>query len=254
MSIPYEYGDFTTARVIAGWRTYPLIEDGSPDAIVYNLRCRMTETDYAKPALNATMANATNAQVIALPWTNASAYFVGDFGHSESDGGMVEFTRKFATKPATSTERLVGSSTFPFPARGTYVFKVPATADDADYDENLYELITSAANTKPSPLYETREYWVDGVDSAPTVPAVFAPTFGGSPVDYVINAASANWINAKAQNGETFTAALSLGATDPTLTAYNASVGSGSLKVVDVQIERYMGNIFVQRTMQMKAQ
>jgi hypothetical protein len=254
MAIPYTYGDFTLVRAIAGWRTYPLIEDGSPDAIVYNLRCRVNETDYSKPALNATMASTVTAGVIALPWTNSAAYFVGDFGHANSDGGLVEFTRKFATKPATSTDRLVGSSTFPFPARGTYVFKVPATADDADQDENLYELITSAANTKPAPLYETRTYWVDGVDTAPTVPTVFTPTLVGSPVDYVIDSASKTWTNAKAQNGETFSAAVSLGATSPTRSAYETSVGSGTFRTIDVIIERYMGNIFVQREMKMKSQ
>lgn len=254
MAIPYQYGDFSLIRAIAGWRTYPLIEDGSPNAIVYNLRCIVNETDYTKPALNATMASAVTAGVIALPWTNASAYFVGDFGHSNSNGGLVEFTRKFATKPETSTERLVGSSTFPFPARGNYVFKVPATAEDADQDENLYELVTSAANTKPAPLYETRTYWVEGVDTAPTVPSVFSPTLDGYPVDYVINLASKTWTNAAAQNGETFSAAVSLSATSPTRSAYETAVGSGTLQTVDVVIERYMGEIFVQREMKMKSQ
>lgn len=254
MSIPYTNGDFTEARVIAHWRTYPLIEDGSPDAVVYNMRCRMNEANYSKPSLNATMANETNAKVISLPWTNASAYFVGDFGHTDSDGGLIEFTRKFATKPATSTERLVGSSSFPFPARGYVVWKTPATADDADSDENLYEIQTTAANTRPGPLYETREYWVVGVDTAPTVPAVFVPTLGGAPIDYVFDAASKSWTSATALDGTTFTASVSLSATSPTATAYASSVSSGDLKVVDVIIERYRGNIFVQRTMKMKAQ
>jgi hypothetical protein len=219
------------------------------------MRCRVNEVDYAKPALNATMTSAVTAKVITLPWDGvATAYFVGDFGHTSSDGGLVEFTRKFATVPDTSTERLVGSSTFPFPARGTYVFKVPATADDADQDENLYELTSSAANTRPAPLYETREYWVDGVGTAPTPPAVFVPTLDGSPVDYVIDSASKTWTGAKAQNGETFTASVSLDATSPTASAYATSVSSGTLKVVDVMIEGYMGNIFVMRTMKMKAQ
>jgi hypothetical protein len=254
MTIPYQHGDFSLIRAIAGWRTYPLIEDGSPNAIVYNLRCRVNETDYTKPSLNATMASTVTAGVIALPWTNASAYFVGDFGHSNSDGGLVEFTRKFATKPSTSTDRLVGSSTFPFPARGNYVFKVPATAEDADEDENLYELVTSAANTKPAPLYETRTYWVEGVDTAPTVPSVFSPTLDGYPVDYVINSASKIWTNVAAQNGEPFSATVSLVATSPTRAAYETAIGSGTLRTVDVVIERYMGEIFVQREMKMKSQ
>lgn len=254
MAIPYTFGNFTSARVIAGWRTYPLIEDGSPNAVVYNLRCRMNETDYEKPVLNATMANITNAKVLVLPWIDAAAYFVGDFGHSNSDGGLVEFTRKFATKPATSTERLVGSRSFPFPSRGTYVFKVPATADDADQDENLYELTTSAANTKPAPVYETRTYWIEGVDIAPATPGVFSATIGGSPIDYVVNSAVKTWTNAKALNGETFTASVSLGASSPSLSAYATSVAAGTLQTVDVVIERYMGNIFVQREMKMKSQ
>ena len=255
MTIPYNSsGLFNEARVLAAWRTYPLQNMGSPNASVYNMRCSQRAVDYTKPALNATMNSEANAQVIALPWTNGAAYFVGDFNHQSTDGGMVQFTRRFATKPETSTERLVGSRSFPFPGRQFIRFIAPNTADDATVDQNLYRKDTNAANTKPGPLYETRQYWVNGVDTAPTVPDVFKPTLDGGAVDFVRDSAAKTFTDAKALDGDTFSAAVTVAGTVPTLSEYETNVSDKDLVVVDVSIETYLGNIFVQRTFKMTAQ
>lgn len=255
MSIPYNSSNqFNEARVMDHWITYPIQNDGSPLAKVYHMTCRQRSVNYSSPTLNAKMVSSSNAQVIDIPWTDSSAYFVGDFQQRPSDGGMIEFTRRFATKPETSTERLVGSRSFPFPGRQFIRFIAPNTADDSTVDQNLYRKDTNAANTKPGPLYETRQYWVDGVHPAPTVPDVFKPTLDGGAVDFVRDSAAKTFTNAKALDGDTFSAAVTVAGTVPTLSEYETNVGNKDLVVVDVSIETYLGNIFVQRTFKMTAQ
>ena len=85
MSIPYTSGDFTSARANGeSWVEYPFIEYGDNTTKVYHLVCEVNEADYAPIALDTTMANASNADVISLPFTaDAAAYHVGDFGKSK---------------------------------------------------------------------------------------------------------------------------------------------------------------------------
>jgi hypothetical protein len=79
MSIPYTSGDFTSARANGeSWVEYPFIEYGDNTTKVYHLVCEVNEADYAPIALDTTMANATNADVIELPFAaDAAAYHVG---------------------------------------------------------------------------------------------------------------------------------------------------------------------------------
>ena len=83
MSIPYTSEDFTTPRAGGdSWVEYPFIEYGDNSSKVYHMRCTVNKGDYAPIALDTTMASASNADVLTLPFAaDASAYFVGDFNH-----------------------------------------------------------------------------------------------------------------------------------------------------------------------------
>ena len=117
MSIPYTSGDFTSARANGeSWVEYPFIEQGDNATKVYHLVCVVNEADYAPIALDTTMANASNADVISLPFTaDAAAYHVGDFGKAKIDGGLTRFDRQFANIPASRNSILTGTSAYTFP-------------------------------------------------------------------------------------------------------------------------------------------
>ena len=116
MSIPYTSEDFTTPRAGGeSWVEYPFIEYGDNSTKVYHMRCTVNKSDYAAIALDTTMASASNADVLTLPFAaDTSAYFVGDFNHRVTDGALLEFDRQFATIPATN-EVYPGTEFFTFP-------------------------------------------------------------------------------------------------------------------------------------------
>lgn len=116
MSIPYTSGDFTSARANGeSWIEYPFIEYGDNTTKVYHLVCEVNEVDYAPIALDTTMASASNADVISLPFTaDAAAYHVGDFGKAKIDGGLTRFDRQFANIPQPAVDP-AGSEIFTFP-------------------------------------------------------------------------------------------------------------------------------------------
>jgi hypothetical protein len=116
MSIPYTSGDFTSARANGeSWVEYPFIEYGDNTTKVYHLVCEVNEVDYAPITLDTTMASASNADVISLPFTaDAAAYHVGDFGKAKIDGGLTRFDRQFANIPQPTVDP-AGSEIFTFP-------------------------------------------------------------------------------------------------------------------------------------------
>ena len=119
MSIPYTSGDFTSARANGeSWIEYPFIEYGDNTTKVYHLVCEVNEVDYAPIALDTTMASASNADVISLPFTaDAAAYHVGDFGKAKIDGGLTRFDRVFRTIPLTRNNVFGGTTAFSYPGR-----------------------------------------------------------------------------------------------------------------------------------------
>jgi len=116
MSLPYTSGDFTTPRAgTESWVEYPFIEEGDNATKVYHLVCVVNEADYAPVALDVTMADATNAGVIDLPFAeDSNAYFVGDYNKIKIEGGLVRFDRQFANIPASTVDP-AGSEIFTFP-------------------------------------------------------------------------------------------------------------------------------------------
>ncbi len=165
-----------------------------------------------------------------------------------------EYTQIYATVPTDRTEEFEGSNVFPFPAYQYVVYTPPSTAEAADEnEENLWDWREArSANTNPAPLYVDSGYFVDG--STPTIPAVFRPTWNGNEVDFVTDGGSGAFSNTKALNGDTFSGTYAVSATSPSMSTYQTKITNGDLLVIDVQIDRYMGDIFVMRTLKMKAQ
>ena len=104
MSIPYQSQGSTVwnnTRVNSFWIDYPFsdrVASGGPK--IYRMRCVCPVEQYATILFTATMANAVSAGVIDLPFTSdATAYHIGDTGHTYLDGGLVSFTRSFAPVP-----------------------------------------------------------------------------------------------------------------------------------------------------------
>jgi len=255
MSLPTTDTIFAQSRAADSWVEYPFMERGDSTAKIYHMKCSVNRADYAPIAINAAMTSAGTAGVISLPFaSDANAFFVGDFGHSYKDGGLVEFDRQFATIPATRTRELVGSRSFGFPTYQDVVYTVPATAEAADYGENLWEYKPAGGgNTSPAPLYLTSTYYKSA--SIPTsLPEVFKPIQNGIFVDYVTNGLTLILTNAKAINGESFNANFTVSATSPSASSYSSDVTAGNYKTVDVEVERYAGDIFVVKEYEMKAQ
>lgn len=255
MSIPTTDTIFTQSRAADSWVEYPFMERGDSTAKIYHMKCSVNRANYAALTINAPMTSAATAGVISLPFTgNSSAFFVGDFNHAYKDGGLVEFDRQFATIPATRTKELVGSRSFGFPTYQDAVYTVPATAEAADYDENLWDYVAAGGgNTSPAPLYLTSTYYKSASIPA-SLPQTFRPTKDGLYVDFVSDTFNLIQTNAKAINGETFNSNISILGTVPTASAYSTSVGLGEYKTVDVEVERYAGDIFVVKEYEMKAQ
>ena len=171
--MPYNVTAFNTARAEASWIEYPFIEHGVPTAKVYCMNCKVNVSAYTAVTIGTAMTTAAAAGVIVLPFTaNANAFFVGDFGHSYSDGGIVEFTRKFATVPGTWTE-VVGSEIKEFPGliNNSLVIQRRPTAEQSPVRvTHTYQVgqtftfsalfqVTGASNVVP---------YVRGADTSPT--------------------------------------------------------------------------------------
>jgi hypothetical protein len=139
MSIPYTSGDFTSARANGeSWIEYPFIEYGDNTTKVYHLVCEVNEVDYAPIALDTTMASASNADVISLPFTaDAAAYHVGDFGKIKIDGGLTRFDRQFANIPSVRNDSPSGTTAYTYPG---------ISSNDTDGTERTVTAASNAAN------------------------------------------------------------------------------------------------------------
>ena len=148
MSIPYTHGDFTTPRATTdSYVEYPFIEQGDNATKIYHLVCKVNRADYAPLALDTTMASASNADVIALPFTaDAAAYYVGDTTPQSIDGAIVQFERIFSNIPVTRNN-VFG---------GTYAFTYPGVrADSTDGTVRTVSSPSTASNVTSLPATNT---------------------------------------------------------------------------------------------------
>lgn len=162
MSIPYTQPTIANVNVGSGtFISYPFLTDGDTTTKIYNMACSQRASDYAanQVALDDAMSSASAAGVIALPFAaDSSAYFVGDTGHSPSDGGMIKFTRRFANIPEATT-KFTGTQNHTFPGwqnRNPSHLEPPSPIDD--YPSRLWHYlgnrspqnITSPTSTETS--------------------------------------------------------------------------------------------------------
>jgi hypothetical protein len=147
MSIPYTSEDFTTPRAGGeSWVEYPFIEYGDNSTKVYHMRCTVNKSDYTAIALDTTMASASNADVLTLPFAaDTSAYFVGDFNHRVIDGALLEFDRQFATIPATN-EDYPGTEFFTFPGLPNTTSGASINVSNVSYSLGITTLTTASAH------------------------------------------------------------------------------------------------------------
>ena len=168
MSFPSVPAAFANVRATVRTSvSYPFIELGDTSTKVYTMRCSILRDSYnaAQVSLDATMANATNAGVITLPFAaDASAYYCGDFNHNVTDGGMIEFDRVFANIPANRTDKFNGSTAYTFP-KVYALFFVPTTFDFTissvaleGADKVKVTCSASTASLAPSANYSPRIY------------------------------------------------------------------------------------------------
>jgi len=224
MSLPTTQEDFALVRAVAGtYIEYPFIEQGDPATKIYHMICQMAQSEYSATAisLDATMATATTAGVIALPFTgDSAAYFVGDFGHAPVDGGMVEFERIFANIPATRNNQF----------EGTYAYSYPGIYDP-DGSSSRYP------KSIPTGSVVDYTYYLPGVT---TGIATFSDVIE-TPVFTVINPFSGQEIGWLSD------------LTTPTVTAYLAKVTAGEYLVVASEIKQYKGNIIQRADVKVRA-
>lgn len=258
MSLPTTDAIFAQSRAADSWVEYPFMERGDSTAKIYHMKCSVNRDDYAPLVINVAMGSAGAAGVISLPFAaNASAFFVGDFNHSYKNGGLVEFDRQFATIPATRTRELVGSRSFGFPGVKGYAFVPPVKDTD---EQILFEVAEGSGNNSPAPLYLTSTYYKSA--SIPTsLPVVFRATENGNAVDYVSDGRTmiatlyvqdTQSSDPNARVSETFNETKP--ATIPTYTTYDGYVSNETKITVDVEVERYAGDIFVVKEYEMVAQ
>jgi len=147
MSIPYTSEDFTTPRAGGeSWVEYPFIEYGDNSSKVYHMRCTVNKDDYTAIALDTTMASASNADVLTLPFTaDTSAYFVGDFNHRVKDGALLEFDRQFATIPATNVD-YPGTEFFNFPGFPNTASGSSINVNSTSYSNGVTTFTTASAH------------------------------------------------------------------------------------------------------------
>lgn len=134
MSLPTTNAIFAQVRAVAQtYIEYPFIELGDSDTKIYHMICTVNRDDYDATAveLDDVMSNAASAGVIQLPFAaDSGAYFVGDFGHSPKDGGLVEFERIFANIPADRDGEFTGTQSFTYPGMNT-------NGDKSGTDDNV---------------------------------------------------------------------------------------------------------------------
>lgn len=165
---------------------------------------------------------------------------------------LLRFAKRWANLPKDRSNVFSGSSSFPFPSFQSVVYNPPATADVAEEADNLWSFVeTRGSNGSPAPLYIDYKYFFSADE--PTIPEVFRPTFNGGVVDFVTDGGTRILQNAKALNGDTFSKTYTVPASSPTLAAYLTKMSEGDFLNIDVQIDRYLGDIFEMRTLKMKA-
>ena len=242
MPTTYQDGNFAVAAqngdVIV---ERPLFEEGDPSALVIVRPMMVNRANYTPVSIGTALAGF------------AGSRFLFDRNYRDVTNDVMAYESVYATVPADRNGVFSGSNSYPFPAYRGVAYTPPATAEAANDDDNLWRFVElRGANSAPAPLYIDHKYFVQA--SPPTIPAVFRPNWNGAAVDFVTDGGSGIFSNSTALNGETFSGSYSVPASSPTLTAYAASVTAGDMLVVDVQIERYIGDIFVMKTLKMKAQ
>lgn len=131
---------FTTESRVSDYVISQALGANEPSALLISARYWQTRADYARPAVNSTLTydNGAGADV--------TAYFIDDTEFQDLGGGMQEWTRTWATIPATWQEP-GGTFAFTFPAYTAGVaFGSVFGATGAIANGNYYTINTNATS------------------------------------------------------------------------------------------------------------
>lgn len=131
---------FTTEARVSDYVITQALGADEPTALFIKARFWQTRAQYARPAVNATLTYDNGAG------SDVTAYFVDDTEFQDLGGGLQEWTRTWATIPATWQEP-GGTFAFTFPAYiSPIAFGTLYTVTGANTNGNYYDLLTNAAS------------------------------------------------------------------------------------------------------------
>lgn len=189
--------------------TRPFLDVGDANHVVAERRYFVVSEDYDPPALSGPISIGAE-----------TAYFVGDFGHSEAESGLTSFTRRWASVPALRYDYQTFIATYPgiFDQRDSFTRSVTS-----QLEIEYFLCIPGQPYPTPDaiPTISAEEYFYLG-DSLPR-PAE----------NFYLDASST-----------------------PTLGTYMGTVTAGDYTIVaeDSSLERYMGDIWARTTRRVKPQ
>jgi len=91
-------------RAVRSWSEKPFTEFNDTATTIYYFDCVCSQANYTPLTQGAKLSNAASAGLIAINYTDASARWIGDTNWSYSDGGYLQFTRRFSRVPLAHTD------------------------------------------------------------------------------------------------------------------------------------------------------
>ena len=91
-------------RAIRSWSEKPFTEFNDTATTIYYFECICSKADYTPLTQGTKLSSAASAGLIAINYTDASARWIGDTNWSYSDGGYLQFTRRFSRVPLAHTD------------------------------------------------------------------------------------------------------------------------------------------------------
>jgi hypothetical protein len=131
---------FTTETRVSDYVITQALGANEPTALLISAKYWQTRANYARPAANTVLTydNGAGADV--------TAYFIDDTEFTDQGGGVQEWTRTWATVPASWMEP-GGTFAFTFPAYiSPIAFGTLYSVTNANTNGNYYDLATNAAN------------------------------------------------------------------------------------------------------------
>jgi len=263
MSIPYESDANARAAIVPidAHINKPFSQRMDNETTEYIIRCSCKRDNYTSIPFTRVMDTASNAGLFELPFTNASAYFLGDENFEPSDGDLMTFTRTFGTKPKNMT-LMESDYNFGFPAFRAWRGNSSQSARQRFFSNNGNPippmLSRQPFNRTVTGRFEYTYHYStsNGTDVNPD--ATFMITSNGTTTTYASGTTGTYYMDIPSSNKLNFVAnAMSGGitwpGTSPTLSTYQNYISSKSFLTAESAVRHYKGNFFEKRTVKVVA-